>query len=90
MFQFIKSLFGRTQSSASARRPKCRAPHKAHLGFEQLEDRLVPAVTDMTQLANLFPTPTQPTMLYLNFDGGTNLPGANGNVSPFSGTSQQV
>jgi hypothetical protein len=82
---------------------KCVAGLMKHLGtspkapvrrtvlkLEHLEDRLVPAVTDMTQLAKLFPTPTQPTYLYLNFDGGSNLPGASGTVSPFSGSAQQI
>ena len=37
--------------------------------MEQLEDRLLPSITDMTQLALLFPPHVGPTHLYLNFDG---------------------
>jgi hypothetical protein len=65
--------------------------------LEHLEDRLVPAITDMTQLAQLFPTPTAPTHLYLNFDGFTNVPsslapndGKNHSVAAFTGSNQDV
>jgi hypothetical protein len=36
-----------------------------------LEDRLVPAITDMTAVAQLFPPHNGPTILYLNFDGNS-------------------
>jgi hypothetical protein len=65
-------------------------PRKALLNVEHLEDRLVPAITDMTALALHFPTPTQPTTLYLNFDGGSNLPGSGGTISAFTGTQQNI
>jgi hypothetical protein len=38
--------------------------------MEPLEFSLVPAVTDMTQLAQMFPVHDRPTQLYVNFDGG--------------------
>jgi hypothetical protein len=75
VFNFLKSFansFTSDRRKATGRRPKAR------LEIQQLEDRLVPAITDMTQLANLFATPSTPTHLYLNFDGWAD----NGN-SPF-------
>jgi hypothetical protein len=39
--------------------------------LEVLEERALMAVTDMTQLAQLFPRHSGPTTLYLNFDGYT-------------------
>jgi hypothetical protein len=51
--------------------PITRRPARTGLRVEALEDRLVPAVTDMTQLAQMFPAHDGPTHLWLNFDGGT-------------------
>lgn len=65
---------GRRSSAVAAKK-------KPRLRVEQLEDRLVPAVTDMTQLAQLFPRHAGPTMLYLNFDGNSGQ-----NVSSFQST----
>jgi hypothetical protein len=60
--------------------------------LEFLEDRLTPAVTDLTQLAQqLGPPPDQPTQLYLNFDGyqGT-YQGETHNVQPFAGNQEDI
>src|SRR5713101_1051344 len=54
---------------------------------EQLEDRLVPSITDLTQLALLFPVHSGPTHLYLNFDGWHDPAHA---ITAFSGTNQDV
>ncbi len=62
------SLLWRFRSRARRSGP-ARADRRVRLSLEALEDRLVPAITDMTQLAALFPTPTQPAHLYVNFDG---------------------
>jgi hypothetical protein len=73
-----------------------RSP-RTQLRLENLEDRLVPAITDMTQLAQQFPTPSAPTHLYLNFDGFTNVPsnlapgnGNNHSVAAFTGSNQDI
>jgi hypothetical protein len=42
------------------------------LSLERLEDRNLLTVTDMTQLAQLYPTHSGPTLLLRNFDGGYN------------------
>jgi hypothetical protein len=42
------------------------------LGLERLEDRMLLTVTDMTQLAQLYPTHSGPTLLLRNFDVGYN------------------
>lgn len=61
---------------------KSRMPvQKLNLRVEQLEDRLVPALTmytEMADLARLFPPHAGPTSLLLNFDGF-----ADRGVSPF-------
>ncbi len=97
MFRFIKTLFRRRPSQATTRRPSRRPDPKARLRLENLEDRLVPAITDMTALAlSQGGAPPSPQALLLNFDGWTNVPGSVNNdgkahsVSPFSGTPQQV
>src|SRR5437762_13639328 len=59
-----------------------RSQRTAQLRVERLEEREVPTVTDMTGLAQLFPTHSGPTMLYLNFDGY-----ASQGVSSFASTS---
>jgi hypothetical protein len=55
--------------------------------MEQLEDRLLPSITDMTQLALLFPPHSGPTHLYLNFDGWHDTTHS---IAPFAGSSQDV
>jgi hypothetical protein len=54
---------------------------------EQLEDRLVPSITDMTHLALLFPTHVGPTHLYLNFDGWHD---STHSIATFSGSYQDI
>jgi hypothetical protein len=54
---------------------------------EQLEDRLVPSITGLTQLASLFPVHPGPTHLYLNFDGWHD---ATHNIAAFTGTDQDI
>jgi hypothetical protein len=54
---------------------------------EQLEDRLVPSITDMTQLALLFPTHAGPTHLYLNFDGWHD---STHSIAAFTGSYQDI
>jgi hypothetical protein len=93
MFQFFNSLFRRSKYLAGARRrPARRADHKVRLGIDHLEDRLVPAITDMTALAlsQVGTPPSTPQHLYLNFDGWTNSSVTNSSISPFSGTQQQI
>ncbi len=84
---WLRKLIGRSQGPALRRR-------QLRLHAEELERRLTPAVTDMTQLAQLFPTPSTPQILALNFDGWTNVPGNVGHngstILPFSGTQQQI
>src|SRR5262245_43611136 len=86
----MKALMSRlfTSPVRKGRRNKARRPM-----LEALEDRLTPAVTDMTQLAQqLNPTPpTQPTHLYLNFDGFQGAyQGETHNIQPFAGTSADI
>jgi uncharacterized protein YfiM (DUF2279 family) len=67
--RFLSPWSGRTKTS--------RAPFRtARPELEHLEDRQVPSaasaptpITDMTQLAKMFPTHSAPTILYLNFGG---------------------
>src|SRR5262249_5749208 len=59
---------------SAAPRPSARprAAPRARPRVEALEDRQVPSsfpITDMTVLAQQFPTHAGPTKLYLNFDG---------------------
>jgi hypothetical protein len=54
---------------------------------EQLEDRLVLSITDLTQLALLFPAHSGPTHLYLNFDGWHDTTHS---IAAFSGTNQDI
>jgi hypothetical protein len=54
---------------------------------EQLEDRLVPSITDMTQLALLFPPHVGPTHLYLNFDRWHD---SSHDIAAFTGTYQDI
>ena len=83
--KWLASLLNSGRKSPS--RPRSR---RTALNVEHLETRLVPAITDMTALALQFPTPTQPTMLYLNFDGGTSLPGSGGTIKAFTGTQKNI
>jgi hypothetical protein len=67
MTKLVAGLKRLSRQHTPARRDRRVTPR-----FECLEGRLVPAVTDMTQLAALFPTHNGPTTLYLNFDGWAN------------------
>jgi hypothetical protein len=59
--------------------------------LETLEDRVVPAITDMTQMAQLFPPHPGPTHLYLNFDGWTNAEGNQGRtIYPYAGDETDI
>jgi hypothetical protein len=86
---FSKLFSVKSRSTAPARRPKRRAYTRRQLRVEALEERYVPAITSMTQLAQLFSAHAGPTIVYLNFDGGTdNYGGGNGTttkstISPF-------
>src|SRR5436309_15330774 len=57
----MRASFPRSSTKTNRVRPQ----------LEMLEDRLVPAITDMTAVAQLFPAHSGPTILYLNFDGNS-------------------
>ena len=72
-----------------------KAAHRARLSVERLEEREVMDVaisgliTEMTDLANLYPTKSTPTMLFLNFDGLNPTDRSTApTVSAFTGTEQ--
>src|SRR6266851_852963 len=65
----MKSLLNLFHTPCAKNRPASR-PHSARLVVEQLEERQLLSITDMTQLAQLFPPHVGATKLYLNFDGG--------------------
>lgn len=86
MKSFIKRLLknvAKTERKSTSRRDR-----GVKLGMEALETRLVPAgITDMTVLAQQWPTHDGPTHLYLNFDGyndGTTM------VNAYNKSAQQI
>ena len=82
MKRFFKKLFA-TKSKRPAQRTRSFRPN-----MEALEDRLVPAITDMTALAQqLVTTPDHATHVYLNFDGYHD---GQRTVLPYSGNFDQV
>ena len=89
-----KNLCRQVLGASSAR--KAAKPRRTRsLRMESLEERNLFAVTDMTALAQLSPTPAVPTMLYLNFDGWKSVPsadttGSGQTISAFPGTESQI
>jgi hypothetical protein len=69
MKRLLSKLFGGKRNGTVQK--NSRRSYKPAL--EGLEDRLVPAITDMTDLArSVMTTPDAPTHVYLNFDGYQN------------------
>ena len=64
--------------------PARKTDPRARLALLSLEQRLVPAIFDMTTLAQQFGRHEGTTALYVNFDGATNIGGHN--VAAFTGT----
>jgi hypothetical protein len=68
MKRFIKRMF--QGALKGQRKSASRCERGIKLSMDELETRLVPAaITDMTVLAQQWPTHDGPTHLYLNFDG---------------------
>src|SRR5260370_121975 len=85
MFGFGKLIGKRFSKSHSKSAKPARRRYSTGLQIEHLEDRQLMSITDMTQLAQMFPAHPGPTMLYLNFDGGTvNSNGVSKSISAFT------
>ncbi len=65
----LNRLFAGNSRNTSKAKPS--RPRRGRLELEGLENRLVPSVTSMTQLGQMFEPHAGPTMIYLNFDGGS-------------------